>query len=133
MKLKIGSADTELDIRRAYMVREAAGGEVKVMLDANQSWPLPQAIEACLDLAGMVRYWIEEPTQPDDVFAHQTLVRAIAPMKIALGEHVPNRVIFKNFFCRQGQPASYKWIAPELGVSANLSRLVSRLANLVSR
>jgi L-fuconate dehydratase len=45
----------------------------------------------------MSPYWIEEPTQPDDVLAHQTLARAIAPMKVALGEHVSNRVLFKNY------------------------------------
>ncbi len=97
MKLKVGSADTNRDIRRAYMVREAAGQEAKIMLDANQSWSLPQAIKACLDLADMEPYWIEEPTQPDDVLAHQTVARAIAPLRIALGEHVSNRVLFKNF------------------------------------
>jgi L-fuconate dehydratase len=42
-------------------------------------------------------YWVEEPTHPDDVLAHQTLAKAIAPVKLALGEHVPNRVIFKNY------------------------------------
>ena len=51
----------------------------------------------CLALADMDPYWIEEPTHPDDVAAHQTLARAIAPMRIALGEHVPHRVLFKNF------------------------------------
>ena len=42
-------------------------------------------------------YWIEEPTHPDDILAHKTLADAIAPTKIALGEHVPNRIIFKNY------------------------------------
>ena len=42
-------------------------------------------------------YWIEEPTHPDDVLGHLTLAREIAPLKLALGEHVPNRVIFKNY------------------------------------
>jgi L-fuconate dehydratase len=97
MKLKVGSAESSRDIRRAYMVRKAAGDQATVMLDANQSWSLPEAIRICLDLADMSPYWIEEPTHPDDVNAHQTLARAIAPMKIALGEHVPNRVLFKNF------------------------------------
>ena len=40
---------------------------------------------------------IEEPTHPDDVMAHVTLAREIAPVKIATGEHIPNRVVFKNF------------------------------------
>ena len=97
MKLKVGAADSQRDIRRAYMVREAAGDQARVMLDANQSWTLPQAIRISLDLADMSPFWIEEPTHPDDVLAHQTLARAIAPIKIALGEHVSHRVLFKNF------------------------------------
>lgn len=97
MKLKVGSADSSRDIRRAYLVREAAGAEARVMLDANQSWSLPGAIRACLALADMSPYWIEEPTHPDDVLAHQTLARAISPLKVAVGEHISHRVLFKNF------------------------------------
>ena len=97
MKLKIGSADAARDIRRAYIVREGAGDDARVMLDVNQVWSLPKAIRVSKELAGMAPYWIEEPTHPDDVIAHQTLAREIAPLKIALGEHVSNRVLFKNF------------------------------------
>tara|TARA_B110000467_G_C18315226_1_gene481026 strand:- start:888 stop:2117 length:1230 start_codon:yes stop_codon:yes gene_type:complete len=97
MKLKIGSADAARDIRRAYIVREGAGDDARVMLDVNQVWSLPKAIRVSKELAGMSPYWIEEPTQPDDVLAHQTLAREIAPIDIALGEHVSNRVMFKNF------------------------------------
>jgi len=97
MKLKVGSVDPERDIRRAFIVREIAGDNIKVMLDANQQWTLPQAINICKQLQGMNPYWIEEPTHPDDILAHKTLADAIAPVKLALGEHVPNRVIFKNY------------------------------------
>jgi L-fuconate dehydratase len=97
MKLKVGSPDTARDVRRAFLVREAAGDVCDVMLDANQQWTLPVALRACLELAPMKPFWIEEPTHPDDVLAHQTLARAIAPVPLALGEHVPNRVLFKNF------------------------------------
>lgn len=97
MKLKVGSADPERDIRRANLVREVTGDAVKIMLDANQQWTLPQALEICGRLQQMRPYWIEEPTHPDDVIAHQRLAKAIAPTKIALGEHVPNRIIFKNY------------------------------------
>ena len=97
MKLKVGSADPERDIRRANIVREAAGSEVRVMLDANQQWSLPQAFVICRQLQGMNPYWIEEPTHPDDVLAHKTLARGINPLKLALGEHVPNRIVFKNY------------------------------------
>ncbi len=105
VKLKVGSAEAERDIRRAMLVRETVGDDVRVMLDANQQWTLPQAIRICLELGQMNPYWIEEPTHPDDILAHQTLARAIAPMKLALGEHVPNQVIFKNYI--QANTAGY--------------------------
>lgn len=101
MKLKVGSSDTDRDVRRAFLVREGAGDDARVMLDVNQSWSLPKAIRASLALADMSPYWIEEPTHPDDVLAHQTLARAISPIKIALGEHVSHRVLFKNFMQAQ--------------------------------
>lgn len=97
MKLKVGSADTQRDIRRAGLVREVAGDEATIMLDANQQWNLPRAIDAGRELRKIDPFWIEEPTHPDDISAHATLAREIAPVKLALGEHVPNRVIFKNF------------------------------------
>lgn len=97
MKLKVGSPDTARDVRRALMVRAAVGPDVQIMLDANQQWNLPKAVRVCLELAEMTPYWIEEPTHPDDVLAHQTLARAIAPIPVAVGEHIPHRVLFKNF------------------------------------
>jgi L-fuconate dehydratase len=97
MKLKVGSADPGRDIRRAHLVREAAGDNVKIMLDANQQWTLPQALKMGKLLQSMDPYWIEEPTHPDDILAHKILAEALAPTKLALGEHVPNRIIFKNY------------------------------------
>jgi L-fuconate dehydratase len=97
MKLKVGSPDPQRDIRRAHIVREEAGDSAKVMLDANQQWTLPQALSICKDLMDIDPYWIEEPTHPDDVRAHKILADHISPIKLAVGEHVPNRVVFKNY------------------------------------
>ncbi|MEM9658098.1 MAG: enolase C-terminal domain-like protein, partial [Planctomycetota bacterium] len=97
MKLKVGSAEPTRDLRRAELVRNTVGDSVRLMFDANQAWSYPTALEMCQRLANVGAYWIEEPTHPDDVLAHQRLAQAIAPTAIALGEHVPNRVLFKNF------------------------------------
>ncbi len=97
MKLKVGSRDPDRDLRRAHIVREAAGDRARVMVDANQQWTLPQALDICQRLRAIDPFWIEEPTHPDDVLGHKTLADAIAPTKLALGEHVPNRVVFKNY------------------------------------
>ncbi|HLV99669.1 MAG TPA: enolase C-terminal domain-like protein [Ktedonobacterales bacterium] len=97
LKLKVGSAELERDVRRAHLVRAAIGDEVLLMVDANQQWSFPLAIQACKALAAIQPYWVEEPTHPDDVLAHQHLVEAIAPLRVAIGEHVPNAVLFKNY------------------------------------
>lgn len=97
MKLKVGAADPERDVRRAHIVREVAGSQARVMVDANQQWTLPQALDVCHRLRAIQPFWIEEPTHPDDVLGHKTLAESIAPLKLAIGEHVPNRVLFKNY------------------------------------
>ena len=96
-KLKVGSRDGERDVRRAFMLRELVGAKALIMLDANQQWTLPRALEMCEKLRDMSPYFVEEPTHPDDIRAHRTLAEAIKPIPIALGEHVPNRIMFKNF------------------------------------
>jgi L-fuconate dehydratase len=97
MKLKVGSEDSARDVRRVGIIREVVGDGVTLMVDCNQQWSLPKALHVCRELVPMSLYWIEEPTHPDDMLAHQTLAQAIAPVRIAAGEHIPNRVLFKNF------------------------------------
>ena len=41
--------------------------------------------------------FVEEPTHPHDVAAHAAIAAAIAPTPVAVGESIPNRVVFKNF------------------------------------
>jgi L-fuconate dehydratase len=96
-KLKVGSKDGQRDIRRAEMLRHLVGQDALLMVDVNQQRTLPQAIEMCGQLKPVQPFWVEEPTHPDDVLGHRALARAIAPMRIAAGEHIPNRVLFKNF------------------------------------
>ena len=96
-KLKVGSRDGRRDVRRAFMLRELVGANALIMLDANQQWSLPRALEMCQELRNMAPYFVEEPTHPDDIGAHRALAEAIKPIPIALGEHVPNRIMFKNF------------------------------------
>ncbi len=97
MKLKVGSPDLERDVTRARIVRKAAGPDATLMTDANQQWTIAQAIEFCQKTAALNIHWLEEPTHPDDILGHQTIAEAIAPVKVAAGEHVANRMAFKNY------------------------------------
>ncbi|TCN42116.1 L-fuconate dehydratase [Kribbella orskensis] len=97
VKLKVG-ADLADDIRRCGIVREVIGPKAGLMIDANQVWDVPEAIEWVRALAEFEPLWIEEPTSPDDVLGHAAIRRAVAPIGVATGEHGMNRVLFKQFF-----------------------------------
>lgn len=99
MKLKVGSPDMDSDLRRTEIVRAGAGDTATLMVDANQQWSMPRALEYGERSRDYNLFWIEEPTHPDDILGHATLAKAYAPhTKVAAGEHVPNRIIFKNYF-----------------------------------
>ncbi|WP_169582036.1 enolase C-terminal domain-like protein [Microbacterium thalassium] len=97
IKIKVG-ANHEDDVRRLTIVRDVIGPEINLMIDANQVWDVPEAIEKVRDLARFAPRWIEEPTSPDDVLGHAQIRRAVAPVAVATGEHGMNRVLFKQFF-----------------------------------
>ena len=100
-KMKVGS-DLEADLRRAAMIREEIGPDRKLMMDANQSWEVAETIEKMKRFAPFHPLWIEEPTSPDDVYGHVAIAKAIAPIGIATGECIQNRVIFKQLFQNGG-------------------------------
>ncbi|MFC5212576.1 L-fuconate dehydratase [Streptomyces coerulescens] len=95
IKLKVG-ADLEDDVRRCRVAREAVGPGIRMAIDANQRWDVAEAIRWTKALAEFDPYWIEEPTSPDDVLGHAAIHEAVAPVKVATGEHVQNRVVFKQ-------------------------------------
>lgn len=95
-KLKVG-ADVDDDIRRMRIVRKEIGPDRRLAVDANQRWDVGQAVEWMARLAPFDPYWIEEPTSPDDILGHATIARAVAPIHVATGEHVHNRIMFKQF------------------------------------
>ncbi|MEV5717592.1 enolase C-terminal domain-like protein [Amycolatopsis mediterranei] len=95
IKLKVG-ADLDEDVRRLRLAREVVGPDVRIAIDANQAWGVGQAIEWLRPLAEFDPYWIEEPTSPDDVLGHAAIRRAVAPIKVATGEHTHNAVMFKQ-------------------------------------
>jgi L-fuconate dehydratase len=68
------------------------------MIDANQVWDVPEAIDWVHRLAQFKPLWIEEPTSPDDVLGHAAVREAVAPIGVASGEHGMNRVLFKQMF-----------------------------------
>lgn len=95
-KIKVGR-DLQDDIRRCRIIREEIGWDRRMMMDANQVWDVGTAVEWMRALAEFKPWFIEEPTNPDDVLAHAAIAKAVAPIAVATGEHCANRILFKQF------------------------------------
>jgi L-fuconate dehydratase len=94
-KLKVGG-DAADDLRRGHIVRDEIGWTNKLMVDANQKWGVLEAIERTRGLAELAPWWMEEPTSPDDILGHARIRREVPNVRIATGEHVHNRIMFKQ-------------------------------------
>jgi L-fuconate dehydratase len=97
IKMKVG-VNADDDARRAALIRGEIGPDRILMMDANQYWDVGTAIDRMAALKRFRPLWIEEPTSPDDVLGHAAIARAVAPVGVATGEHVHNRIMFKQLF-----------------------------------
>eukprot|EP00898_Chlorokybus_atmophyticus_P002770 jgi/Chlat1/3494/Chrsp23S03682 len=86
LKLKVGRRATpEQDAACVRAVREAVGPDVRLRVDANRAWTLPQAIEFASDVQDCQLEFIEEPVSNAlDVEAFHVAVR----IPVALDESV---------------------------------------------
>lgn len=96
VKMKVGR-DLDDDIRRLRIARAELGDDVNLMIDANQVWDVPQAIDWVKQLSFCNPLFIEEPTSPDDILGHKAIREAVSPVGVATGEMCQNRVMFKQF------------------------------------
>ncbi|HYP44743.1 MAG TPA: enolase C-terminal domain-like protein [Propionibacteriaceae bacterium] len=95
IKLKVGGSLTD-DVRRLRLARETVGPDVLIAIDANQKWEVHEAADWVAALAPYDVHWVEEPTSMDDILGHARIRREIAPVKVATGEAVHNRIMFKQ-------------------------------------
>ncbi|MEU5862219.1 L-fuconate dehydratase [Nonomuraea sp. NPDC047529] len=123
IKLKVG-ADLDDDLRRFRVAREVCGPDYPIAIDANQRWDVASAIEWVGALSPYRPHWVEEPTSPDDVLGHAAIAEGIRPVPVATGEHVQNRIVFKQLL--QAGAISFLQIdaARVGGVNENLAILL---------
>ena len=123
VKLKVG-VRLEDDLRRCAIARSAVGDEVRIALDANQVWDVPEAIAWVRALAPYRPAWIEEPTSPDDILGAAEVRRGVHPVGVATGEHVANRVIFKQLLQAQAIDVMQIDACRVAGVNENVANLL---------
>jgi L-fuconate dehydratase len=123
IKLKVG-ADIDDDRRRVALVRETVGPDIELAIDANQRWDVDQAVEWVAHLAPNGLRWIEEPTSPDDVLGTAAIARRVAPIAVATGEHVANRIVFKQLLQAEAISVLQLDACRVAGVNENLAILL---------
>lgn len=123
LKLKVG-VDIDDDLRRCLMVRDIVGPYVRLSIDANQLWGIAEAIDSVGRLAEVDLWWVEEPTSPDDVLGHRRIAESIAPIQVATGEHVQNRVVFKQLLASKSIGVCQLDACRVAGVNENIAVLL---------
>ena len=93
--MKVGGS-LENDKHRMALMRETVGPDITLAIDANQVWDVPDAIAWVNGLGDDKIHWVEEPTSPDDILGHKAIQDGIAPIRVATGEHVHNRIMVKQ-------------------------------------
>ena len=96
VKLRIGKEPTaEMEARRVSAVREAVGPQVKIMVDAVESWSLAYARRAgrVLQEAGVA--WLEDPVHHHDVAGLAELRRTLE-IPVTAGEHLYHLDAFRT-------------------------------------
>jgi L-fuconate dehydratase len=123
VKLKVG-ARLDDDKRRCAIARETVGESIDIAIDANQVWDVATAIAWIRELAPVRLAWIEEPTSPFDILGFAAIRRAVRPVPVATGEHVANRVIFKQLLQADAIDVMQIDACRVAGVNENLANLL---------
>jgi L-alanine-DL-glutamate epimerase-like enolase superfamily enzyme len=96
IKIKVGSFNPYVDVKRIEKVRSAIGDDVMLAVDGNGKWDLPTCVKFCREAEKFNLFWFEEPMWYDDVIGHASLARQTA-IPIALGEQLYHSDAFEGF------------------------------------
>ena len=126
IKMKIGLGSPKLDIERVAAVRKAIGDDVRLMVDANHCFTVPQAIRIGRELEKLNVEWFEEPISPEDVDGYVEVTRSL-DMAVAGGENEFTRWGFRDLVVRKAMDI----IQPDVCAAGGISecRKIAALAS----
>jgi L-alanine-DL-glutamate epimerase-like enolase superfamily enzyme len=87
VKIKIGKPDLAQDVARVRAVRNLVGPGIALMVDANYSMSVEQAIAAGKAFRPFDLVWFEEPTIPEDYAGYARIAEATG-IPLAMGENL---------------------------------------------
>ncbi len=100
LKLRLGRDRLDDDLAAIREVREAAGRDIKLMVDFNQGLPLGDAIRRCHALDDQELYWFEEPIAYDNLQGYAQLAAELdTPLQIGENFYGP-RDLYKAVHAR---------------------------------
>ncbi len=126
IKMKIGLGDLKLDTKRVAAVREAIGPNVKLAVDANHCFSVPNAIKLGRMLEEHDILWFEEPISPEDHDGYIEVTRAL-DMAVAGGENDFTRWGFRDVIARKAMDI----VQPDLCAAGGFSEC-RKIATLAS-
>jgi D-galactarolactone cycloisomerase len=111
-KLKVGFG-VEHDVNNLRMLRDIIGPTRRLMVDANQAWTLPQALEIAPLLSAFNLGWLEEPLRCDRPLSEWQVLAGNSPMPLAVGENIAGDDAFNAAIASRAfaviQPDAAKW------------------------
>ena len=126
IKMKIGLGSPKLDIERVAAVRKAIGDDVRLMVDANHCFTVPQAIRIGRELEKLNVEWFEEPISPEDIDGYIEVTRSL-DMAVAGGENEFTRWGFRDLVVRKAMDI----IQPDVCAAGGISEC-RKIATLAS-
>ncbi len=126
IKMKIGLGDPKLDLARVKAVREAIGPDVRLAVDANHCFTVPQAIRLGRAMEPLDILWFEEPISPEDRDGYVEVTRALG-MAVAGGENEFTRWGFRDTIARKAMDI----VQPDVCAAGGISecRKIAALAS----
>jgi D-galactarolactone cycloisomerase len=140
VKIRFHHADWRDDVAVVEAVRDAVGGDVELMVDANHGWRMAgdrarpwdvaDAIQCARALEPLGVYWLEEPLPTSDVDGYARL-RAGTSLRIAAGEMVRSLHEARNLVLRGGVDV----VQPDVVLAGGMAgcRRIAALAGLCDR
>lgn len=126
IKMKIGLGDPALDLKRVRAVREAIGPDVKLAVDANHCFTVPQAIQLGRAMEGLDLLWFEEPISPEDHDGYALVSQAL-DMAVAGGENDFTRWGFRDIIAKKAMDI----VQPDVCAAGGISEM-RKIATLAS-
>jgi len=117
LKAFLGKGVAE-DLRNVQAIREAIGNDIDLLVDVQWLYDPPTAIALGRELQRFGIYWLETPTNPEDIAGHAAIADAL-DLRVAIGESYRTRYQFLNIL----QARAADVLQPDIGRAGGITEI----------